>query len=30
MTIGIVGSVIGAIVVLLIWNRVGGRRSVRS
>ncbi len=27
---GIIGSVIGAIIVLLIWNRVGGRRSVRS
>jgi uncharacterized membrane protein YeaQ/YmgE (transglycosylase-associated protein family) len=25
---GIVGSVIGAIIVLLIWTRVGGRRSV--
>lgn len=27
---GIIGSVIGAIIVLLIWTRVGGRRSVRS
>ena len=27
---GIIGSVIGAIIVLLIWMRVGGRRSVRS
>lgn len=27
---GIIGSIIGAVVVLLIWNRVGGRRSVRS
>lgn len=26
---GIVGSVIGAIIVLLIWMRVGGRRRVR-
>ena len=26
---GIIGSVIGAIIVLLIWTRVGGRRSVR-
>ncbi len=25
---GIIGSVIGAIIVLLIWTRVGGRRSV--
>jgi uncharacterized membrane protein YeaQ/YmgE (transglycosylase-associated protein family) len=25
---GILGSVIGAIIVLLIWSRVGGRRSV--
>ncbi|OFE15201.1 transglycosylase [Humibacillus sp. DSM 29435] len=25
---GIIGSVIGAIIALLIWNRVGGRRSV--
>ncbi|WP_426594569.1 GlsB/YeaQ/YmgE family stress response membrane protein [Cellulomonas sp. McL0617] len=27
---GIIGSLIGAIIVLLIWMRVGGRRSVRS
>jgi uncharacterized membrane protein YeaQ/YmgE (transglycosylase-associated protein family) len=27
---GIIGSIIGAIIVLLIWTRVGGRRSVRS
>lgn len=27
---GIIGSVIGAIIVLLIWTRVGGRRSVAS
>lgn len=27
---GIIGSVIGAIIALLIWNRVGGRRSVAS
>ncbi|MDN5764755.1 MAG: GlsB/YeaQ/YmgE family stress response membrane protein [Humibacillus sp.] len=27
---GIIGSVIGAIIALLIWNRVGGRRSVNS
>lgn len=26
---GIIGSVIGAVIVLLIWTRVGGRRSVR-
>ena len=26
---GIIGSVIGAIVVLLIWTRVGGRRTTR-
>ncbi|MEO7058611.1 MAG: GlsB/YeaQ/YmgE family stress response membrane protein [Lapillicoccus sp.] len=25
---GIIGSVIGAIIALLIWTRVGGRRSV--
>jgi len=25
---GIIGSVIGAVIVLLIWTRVGGRRSV--
>ena len=25
---GIIGSIIGAIIVLLIWIRVGGRRSV--
>jgi uncharacterized membrane protein YeaQ/YmgE (transglycosylase-associated protein family) len=27
---GIVGSVIGAIIVLLIWTRVSGRRSIAS
>ncbi|MGI8459967.1 MAG: GlsB/YeaQ/YmgE family stress response membrane protein [Propionibacteriaceae bacterium] len=27
---GIIGSIIGAIIVLLIWTRVGARRSVRS
>jgi len=27
---GIIGSVIGAVVVLLIWLRVGARRSVRT
>lgn len=27
---GIIGSVIGAVVVLVIWLRVGGRNSVRS
>jgi len=27
---GIIGSVIGAIIVLLIWMRVGGRSSIRS
>ncbi|MGE2712529.1 GlsB/YeaQ/YmgE family stress response membrane protein [Mycolicibacterium litorale] len=27
---GIIGSVIGAVIVLVIWLRVGGRRSVRS
>jgi uncharacterized membrane protein YeaQ/YmgE (transglycosylase-associated protein family) len=27
---GIIGSVIGAVVVLLIWLRVGGRSSVRN
>ena len=27
---GIIGSVIGAIVVLLIWTRLGARRSVHS
>ncbi|TKV58693.1 GlsB/YeaQ/YmgE family stress response membrane protein [Nakamurella flava] len=25
---GIIGSIIGAVIVLLIWTRVGGRRSV--
>jgi uncharacterized membrane protein YeaQ/YmgE (transglycosylase-associated protein family) len=25
---GIIGSIIGAIIVLLIWSRVGSRRSV--
>lgn len=28
-TAGILGSIIGAIIVLLIWIRVGNRRSVR-
>jgi uncharacterized membrane protein YeaQ/YmgE (transglycosylase-associated protein family) len=28
-TSGIIGSVIGAVIVLLIWTRVGGRRSAR-
>ena len=27
---GIIGSVIGAVVVLVIWLRVGGRSSVRT
>ena len=27
---GIIGSVIGAIIVLLIWTRVGGRRSAHA
>ena len=27
---GIIGSVIGAVIVLLIWLRVGGRSSVRT
>ncbi len=27
---GIIGSVIGAVIVLLIWTRVGGRRSVTN
>lgn len=27
---GIIGSVIGAIIVLVIWLKVGGRNSVRS
>ena len=26
---GIIGAFIGAVIVLLIWTRVGGRRSVR-
>ena len=26
---GLIGSVIGAVIVLLIWTRVGSRRSVR-
>jgi uncharacterized membrane protein YeaQ/YmgE (transglycosylase-associated protein family) len=26
---GIIGSVIGAVIVLLIWIRPGGRRSIR-
>jgi uncharacterized membrane protein YeaQ/YmgE (transglycosylase-associated protein family) len=27
---GIIGSIIGAIIVLLIWSRVGANRTVRS
>jgi uncharacterized membrane protein YeaQ/YmgE (transglycosylase-associated protein family) len=27
---GIIGSVIGAVIVLLIWVRVGGRSTIRS
>jgi uncharacterized membrane protein YeaQ/YmgE (transglycosylase-associated protein family) len=27
---GIIGSVIGAIIALLIWTRIGSRRSVRA
>ena len=27
---GIIGSVIGAVIVLLIWTRLGGRRTLRS
>jgi uncharacterized membrane protein YeaQ/YmgE (transglycosylase-associated protein family) len=27
---GIVGSIIGAVIVLLVWLRLGSRRSVRS
>ncbi|MCW2528449.1 MAG: transglycosylase [Pseudonocardiales bacterium] len=27
---GIIGSIIGAIIVLLIWTRVGGRTSIRG
>jgi uncharacterized membrane protein YeaQ/YmgE (transglycosylase-associated protein family) len=27
---GIIGSVIGAVIVLLIWTRTGSRRSVRA
>ena len=27
---GIIGSVIGAVIVLLIWTRVGGRSSMRA
>jgi uncharacterized membrane protein YeaQ/YmgE (transglycosylase-associated protein family) len=27
---GIIGSVIGAVIVLLIWTRVAGRRTVRA
>jgi uncharacterized membrane protein YeaQ/YmgE (transglycosylase-associated protein family) len=27
---GIIGSIIGAVIVLLIWLKVGGRRSVSS
>jgi uncharacterized membrane protein YeaQ/YmgE (transglycosylase-associated protein family) len=27
---GIIGSVIGAVIVLLVWTRIGGRRTLRS
>jgi uncharacterized membrane protein YeaQ/YmgE (transglycosylase-associated protein family) len=27
---GIIGSVIGAVIVLLVWTRIGGRRALRS
>ena len=27
---GIIGSIIGAVIVLLIWGRLGGRSTVRS
>jgi uncharacterized membrane protein YeaQ/YmgE (transglycosylase-associated protein family) len=27
---GILGSIIGAVIVLLIWTRVGGRKSLRA
>jgi uncharacterized membrane protein YeaQ/YmgE (transglycosylase-associated protein family) len=27
---GIIGSIIGAVLVLLIWTRVGGRRTTRT
>jgi uncharacterized membrane protein YeaQ/YmgE (transglycosylase-associated protein family) len=27
---GIIGSVIGAVIVLLIWTRIGGRSTIRS
>ncbi len=27
---GILGSIIGAVIVLLIWTRVGGRRTTRT
>jgi len=27
---GIIGSIIGTVIVLLVWTRVGARRSVRS
>lgn len=27
---GIIGSIIGAVLVLLVWTRVGGNRAVRS
>jgi uncharacterized membrane protein YeaQ/YmgE (transglycosylase-associated protein family) len=27
---GIIGSVVGAVIVLLIWTRIGGRSTVRS
>ncbi len=27
---GIIGSVIGAVIVLLVWTRIGGRSSIRN
>ena len=27
---GIIGSVIGAVIVLLVWTRIGGRSTIRS
>ena len=27
---GLIGSVIGAVIVLLVWTRIGGRSSIRS